>query len=263
MGKVVMKWGGGLITNKNNLCTALPERMKSLAAVVSQIVNLGHQVIIVHGAGSFGHLRAIEYGLAGGRDARLDDGWQQDGIKLVQQDMDALHSHVISSLKSFDLDISSHIPREFVEGIGPNFKGSLTRFITDDQVVHLSYGDIVRCLPPEEFGILSGDDLMLRISTEVPDVSHVIFALGDTPGLMTHTPNNPAAKLIEKWSNGDAIVGSHDAHIDATGGIYLKIERALEISKIIGNVWFVDGCHPERILQLVTEGTTLGTQILP
>ena len=58
MGRIVMKWGGGLITDKTKLCTVLPNRIESLAQTVREIYQMGHDVVIVHGAGSFGHIRA-------------------------------------------------------------------------------------------------------------------------------------------------------------------------------------------------------------
>ena len=72
MGRIVMKWGGGLITDKSSLCTVLPDRIESLAKTVRQIFEMGHDLVIVHGAGSFGHIRAKEYRLAEGNVPDLD-----------------------------------------------------------------------------------------------------------------------------------------------------------------------------------------------
>ena len=63
-GTVVIKWGGGLITHKDQLCTVKLEIIRSLAEVCSKI---SKKLVIVHGAGSFGHLKAKKYRLAEGR----------------------------------------------------------------------------------------------------------------------------------------------------------------------------------------------------
>ena len=170
---------------------------------------------------------------------------------------------MILSLQNYGLEVVTHRPRDFAFGTGPNFKGNIAKFISEPKVVHTTYGDIVDCPAPAQFGILSGDDLMLRLSTELSDISHSIFALGDTPGLMTKSPDEDGAELVSEWTHGDEVFGTHQKEIDATGGIHLKIARASAISQKVEHVWFVDGCHPERILELIKEGHTIGTRILP
>ena len=54
-GTVVIKWGGGLITFKDQLCTVNQEVIDELAEVCSKT---DKRLVIVHGAGSFGHMKA-------------------------------------------------------------------------------------------------------------------------------------------------------------------------------------------------------------
>ena len=68
---VVVKFGGGLITNKAKLCTPDLAIIEQLVAVVKRCLESGLQVIVVHGAGSFGHLRAKYWRLNEG----LLPGW--------------------------------------------------------------------------------------------------------------------------------------------------------------------------------------------
>ena len=252
MGRIIMKWGGGLISDKSSLCTPYIDRISALANCVSTLAELGHDIVIVHGAGSFGHIRAREFRLAEGNIPDLD---QEEAISLVRSDMDALHQIVLDSLSN--LHTCSHPPREFVEGTGPTFRGDLDRFL--EPAIHVTFGDVVNCKPPEDFGILSGDDLMLRLSVELPDVTHVIFAMGDTPGLMTNP--GPSGELIPEWSSDIGFTGQHTEEIDVTGGIFLKASRASSISEHVENVWFVDGVHPRRILEVINEGRAVGTRI--
>ena len=252
MGRVIMKWGGGLISDKSTLCTAYADRISALAKCVGKLVSKGHEVIVVHGAGSFGHLRAREYKLSEGDIPGFD---QEDAVILVRKDMDHLHEIVLASLNT--MDTFSHAPRDFVKNTGAKFTGDLDRFLSPG--VHITFGDVVDCDPPLNFGILSGDDLMLRLSVELPDVTHVIFAMGDTPGLMT-TPGADG-ELIPIWRVDDQFSGQHEHGIDVTGGIFLKTERAAAISQHVEHVWFVDGLHTERILEIVENCYTYGTRI--
>ena len=62
-GVVVVKLGGGLITHKDKLCTVNSDVLESLA---KQLSKSSKRLVIIHGAGSFGHLKAREYRLAEG-----------------------------------------------------------------------------------------------------------------------------------------------------------------------------------------------------
>ena len=55
---IVIKFGGGLITDKSTMCTPNNEVIDSLVNVVADCLEHNLRVIVVHGAGSFGHLRA-------------------------------------------------------------------------------------------------------------------------------------------------------------------------------------------------------------
>ena len=56
--RIVIKFGGALITKKDEECVANVEIIRKLCSVVHEITQRGIQVIVVHGAGSFGHLKA-------------------------------------------------------------------------------------------------------------------------------------------------------------------------------------------------------------
>jgi isopentenyl phosphate kinase len=66
--RVVIKWGGGLITKKDVLKQPHLEIIGSLADQILECNLLGIDVILVHGAGSFGHLKAKKY-----RPRQMDD----------------------------------------------------------------------------------------------------------------------------------------------------------------------------------------------
>ena len=253
MGRIIMKWGGGLITKKSSLCTVEYERIQQLADCVKKLSEMGHDIIVVHGAGSFGHIRAREFRLAEGNIDGLD---QTEGVGLVRSDMDDLHEHVIRSLHP--LSVTSHRPRDFVVNTGPDFQGNLQRFLLPG--IHITFGDVVDCEPPLDFGILSGDDLMLRLSTELPDVSHTIFAMGGAPGLMTSADSS--GELIPLWNNKIPFTGYHSENVDVTGGIFLKMNRADIISQFVDQVWLIDGAHTSRIMDIIEQGNTIGTRIV-
>ena len=91
------------------------------------------------------------------------------------------------------------------------------------------YGDVVDD-DAKEFGILSGDDLMLRYSIEIPDVEGCI-AIGGVDGILRVPPSKAGPDdLIEVWTPNMEFEGEHSADIDVTGGIGLKATRGAMIA---------------------------------
>ena len=60
---VIIKYGGSLITFKDKLCQANLEVIEGLAEATHKLLQRNYKVIIVHGAGSFGHIKAKAFKL--------------------------------------------------------------------------------------------------------------------------------------------------------------------------------------------------------
>ena len=102
---------------------------------------------------------------------------------------------------------------------------------------------------------------MVRIGLEIPSITHCVFLLGDTEGLLTAPPSDPDAELVTLWNPSTEISGEHDASQDVTGGIFLKLESAALIAEKVEQVWLLDGRKPERMLELIENGSSPGTRI--
>ena len=251
-GTVVIKWGGGLITHKDQLCTVNLDVIDSLAKACSKSTK---KLVIVHGAGSFGHMMAKKFRLAEGRVAGLK---QDEAIERVRSDMIELNNHVLSSLQKYGLDAKTFSPHLWATGTGPGFKGELPIF----DGVTVVYGDVVED-SEKEFGILSGDDIMLRYSTELPNVERAVFAIGGVDGILRVPPSKAGPEdLIEIWSPEMEFEGEHAAEIDVTGGIGLKAARGAMISEKGVDVHIINGEHPNRVLAAIDGENVLGTKIV-
>jgi len=265
-GPIVIKFGGGLITIKDQLCSPKIDIIRNLAKSVQHLVKMDRQVIIVHGAGSFGHLKAKSWKLHEGRTnvgLPTEDGLttQDEAIESVRQDMLNLNQLVSGELNKLGISTVSHSPHEWAMGTGQNFSGDLQRFNLEENLVHITYGDVVVCQGEKEFGILSGDDICYRLATEL-DATHMIFAMGGAPGVMSLPPSDPGAELIPLWTQNKQFEGEHQSDIDVTGGIHLKLNVAEKISKHVPMVWIIDGEIPGRIVEIVLNGETYGTRII-
>ena len=251
-GIVVIKWGGGLITHKDRLRTVNAEVIDALAKACSKS---SKRLVIVHGAGSFGHLKAKEFRLAEGR---ISGFAQDNAIAEVRSDMLELNKLVLNSLSEHGISAKTFSPHKWATGTGPNFKGDLPLF---DGVTVL-YGDVVRD-EESEFGILSGDDIVLRYATELPNVERAVFAIGGVDGILKVPPSRAGPDdLIEIWYPGLEFEGEHAAEIDVTGGIGLKAARGAMIAAKGIEVTLVNGEYPDRVLAAIEGDSVMGTRII-
>ncbi len=252
-GTVVIKWGGGLITQKDKLCTVKQDVIDSLSEISQKS---GKNLVIIHGAGSFGHMKAKKFRLAEGRIPGLD---QSSAIDEVRNDMIILNSIVIESLRNSGLSVKAYPPHKWAVGTGHNFQGELPIH----SGVTVVYGDVVPDMN-NEFGILSGDDLMYRYATELPDVERAIFAIGGVDGILRVPPSEAKPEdLIENWSIDTDFEGEHASDIDVTGGIGLKAQRGSMIAEKGVPVLFVNGENYQRVLGAIMGEEVRGTRIHP
>ena len=45
------------------------------------------------------------------------------------------------------------------------------------------------------------------------------------------------------------------------GGIFLKVNSAELIAQSVNDVWLIDGRKPERVIDLIENGVTIGTRV--
>lgn len=267
--RIVVKFGGALITKKDEQSVAHLQIIRNLCSMIKEITMEGIQVIIVHGAGSFGHLKAKRWRINEGYlpDLELlDDACssQQEAVENVRKDMLTLNAIVLSELKKAGLNALSHPPHEWASNLGPQFEGDLARFNSGNvETVHVTFGDVVDVDDETKFGILSGDDIVARLSMELPNIESLVFAMGGVDGLLKVPPHLATDEdLIERWSPEISYEGLHQTDIDVTGGIGLKIQRGHLVAKSGVNVHLINGEYPERILNLVRNQSWKGTTII-
>ena len=267
--RVVIKWGGGLITDKSSLCTPDLEILEQLAQTVSDCMQHDFDVVLVHGAGSFGHLRSKHW--------RLNEGFlpharfnkdekcmnQREAVHTVRQEMLELNAHVCRALEQKNLTPVIHPPHLWAQNTGPIFSGNLHRFHEQSESqVHVTFGDVVDVEGEQQFGILSGDDLVVRLAIELPAVKRLVFAIKGVDGLLRVPPEQANEDdLIEIWTPEIEFKGIHESTIDVTGGIGLKASRGSLVASHGIEVLMVNGGKMERVLDAMLGNPVRGTLI--
>lgn len=222
----IIKLGGSVITDKSKKNTYKPQVTLRL---VSEIVAAGNQVIVVHGAGSFGHILAKKYQLHKG----YKNKEQLPGVAEVQRDVKELSLRVLDSFLEGGMNAVSLAPSAFLV----NQAGSVKRMDTENfkrymeaDITPITFGDVV----VDEslvFSIVSGDQLMLELA-KVFRPEMVIF-VADVDGIYTGNPNlDPDAQLLPIVDKHVlAGIGESQGGVDdVTGSILGKSKIMLEIA---------------------------------
>lgn len=222
----VIKLGGSVITDKSKKYFFKKQVMKRLSL---EIKKANKDIILVHGAGSFGHILAKEYGL--NQEHQSDK--QLQGFYLTHAMVQRLNSLVLESLHDNNiaavsipphaiLKLDNHKPTKMDYNI---FRDYLDRGFTP-----LTFGDVTL---DEKLGfsICSGD-LLLQMFAEHFKPEKVIFVI-DEDGLYTSNPKiNKNAEFIEKATLNDLniLTTSSDPYDDVTKGMEGKIETIKNIA---------------------------------
>ena len=255
--RAVIKFGGALITEKQSRKVFRPDTVSAIAPTILSLVDSGMRLIIVHGAGSYGHIDAksgnLSRGLVHGR-----EGEQRRLKRIVRDSMSELNNLVVSILEDHGVRCRTHPPRDWVIGTGPEFKGDINRF-EEEGFVHITFGDVVDVDDDREFGILSGDHLVERLSTELPHVQKVVFLLDGLEGLHNMDPSNAGSRVIPVWTESTSFETSINESTDVTGGMALKVEVASRISQSVPLVGFVNGLKPDNLQDLLFGKEFVGT----
>ena len=244
---IILKLGGSAITNKTKIKTFKNKLMDSLS---ESIKKSGKQMIIVHGAGSFGHILAKKY--------ELNDGYknygQIKGFSETHEMVQSLNTLVLKSLIKYDIPVVSIPPHSIVKLdnhklVKIDFK--LFEDYLERQFIPVTFGDVV--LDKKlGFSICSGD-LLVEALAKYFKPEKVIFAI-DEDGLYTSNPKiDKKAKLIRKttFKKLEELSTILDKHADVTGGMSGKINTIKSISKFGIETVLLNGNKPERLYKVL------------
>ncbi|KIZ03134.1 hypothetical protein MNEG_4828 [Monoraphidium neglectum] len=96
--RCVIKLGGAAITDKSRLETLRPDTLASVAATVAALHRNGGGAVVVHGAGSFGHMTAKQFSVARGGAPGAPREQTLLGFALTRASVTKLNSTVCAAL---------------------------------------------------------------------------------------------------------------------------------------------------------------------
>lgn len=189
---LLIKFGGAAITNKSKLETLCSDALQQGAELVRRCFEAGKRVIVVHGAGSFGHHHAKNHRVNEG----LTDDTKHIGFCLTRNSVTTLNKHVVESLTNIGVPAVSC----------PAFpswkttKGEVEQWPKEDFVdvikahfVPVCHGDCVLDTH-KGWSILSGDTI-IQILCKNFDVERVVF-LTDVSGVYDRPPDQDGTFIL-------------------------------------------------------------------
>lgn len=243
---VVVKIGGSACTMKAQFETLNHEALDASAKQLGKLKADGVRMAVIHGAGSFGHQYAREYGVSKGTGTEGDPKYPLsdrllEGAAKTRLSVTTLNKHVITALVAAGVPGITISPCPFVGTDKKQLPGSQLPAAAADGAVELLkrglvpvvHGDVVLD-QAQGLAILSGDVWMVELCKELRARSAVFIT--DVDGVFTAPPTEPGAQLVREIlvdpKTGELEltgVSMNCASHDVTGGLKAKLESAAEV----------------------------------
>ncbi len=250
----VVKLGGSVLTRKRGIEALRPKILARLAAEIARAS--GRPLIVLHGAGSFGHPGARRFGLAGPPDPRTD---RLRGAAIVGTEVRRLHLAVLRALVAAGANpVSVPMATHTLQREGRPVEMDLKPFTTalDRGAIPVGFGDVV----PDEawgFSILSADTLAVALATELRP-ERVLF-VSDVPGLIAPARSGPP-RIYPELSDATLLhLRPGASGIDVTGGIAGKITAMQAIARAGIDAGLISGLSDGRLARALAGERVYGS----
>jgi len=250
---IIIKLGGSVITDKTRYRAFKKGRVSRLCDEIKQS---GKDVLIVHGAGSFGHVISKKFSIQEG----FLDSAQIPAVVVVSHDVRDLNNLIMTELTDAGIQAISIPPGTFLRMKDDKIVGDMTilkRYV-ELGIMPVMFGDVV-IDDDKRFSICSGDRIM-ELLASLFNPEKVIF-VSDVDGLYDSDPKkNKNAKLLEYVDR--ATLNNVDTDIivdDVTGGVYEKMRSMLRMSTPDRDCVLVNGLVEGRLLSVLNNEKTICT----
>jgi isopentenyl phosphate kinase len=256
---IVVKLGGSVITNKEKLRSF---RRKTCLRLCKELRPARHELILVHGAGSFGHILAEKAALSDG--VEKGDMGKLRLISHIHRDVLSLNAKVLFCMDKNRLhgfSIPPYSIGSFTSGEIHDFCPEKFERVMSNGYVPVTFGDIV---PDREltFSICSGDLLMLELARYF-EPEKVIFVT-DVDGIYDHDPKiSSSARLMDVVSPENIdLISAGTRKKDVTGAMKMKLARMIEIAKHCENCMILNGNAEGRLEDAIEGRDVISTRVI-
>ncbi len=257
---LIIKMGGSVITEKHVKNSA---RIQLIRKICEELSKLKSTLILIHGAGSYGHHIVKQYG--------INLGYKNEGqLKPFTEtciSLRVLNNLILEELKKHSVAAVPFHPSSFitadkgkiVKGDVSHVKGILRLGLTP-----LLHGDVVHD-KSMGFSVISGDQIASYLACIFkPDM--VIFGC-DVDGVLSYDQKSSEGKLLPKitpstYRDMKKFFRSPE-QFDVTGGMKGKVEEAIKLAEIGIESAIINLSKPENLTNLIRGVPVNCTRILP
>ncbi len=240
---ILIKLGGSVITDKTQYRTFSRD---SISRLCREISASGRDCLVVHGAGSFGHVLAKRFSIQDGFTGKE----QIPAVAKVQHDVRELSSMVVGELIDAGIPAVSVPPGSCFVMDGGRLEvgnGDAIRALKDMGIMPVMFGDVVMDRK-KGFGICSGDQAM-EVLARIFEPELSIF-VSDIDGLYLSDPKkDPDAEFIPEVTEETLErISSEQSADDVTGGVAGKMRSMLSMCAEGRECILLNGTVPGRLL---------------
>ncbi|MEN6329482.1 MAG: isopentenyl phosphate kinase [Methanobacteriaceae archaeon] len=231
---IILKLGGSVITRKEEDHPTLDQ--DSLQRISQEIAHSRvKELLIIHGAGSYGHPHAYHYQIGAPITREEDLAHKREGFCVTHQSVQELNLEVCRALIKEGIPAVPLSPSSFIHTHNKritDFKTDLIREYLDLGLVPVLYGDVVLDQDLKiKMAVLSGDQILHYLAHQL-DAERVILGT-DVDGIYNRNPKtHPNAQLIPLVTNQDDLNFLEGAQtVDVTGGMGGKVKELLQLAE--------------------------------
>ena len=232
---IILKLGGSVITRKDASTPTLD--VSNLKRICKEISDSSYnKLIIVHGAGSYGHLYAKEYAIGSEINTKEELEKKKQGFSKTQNSVKNLNSLVCKYLQEQGIPTVSIQPSSFIKTENKRIISADMDLISkylDLGFVPVIYGDVVLDMNTNiKMAVLSGDQIITYLAENLKPEKVVLGS--DVDGIYDKDPKKHSdASLIKVVTSKDDLISADTTQtVDVTGGMGGKLGELLEIAKI-------------------------------
>ncbi len=249
---VILKLGGSVITDKAADQGVIREA--DLLRIAKEVSGYRGKMIIVHGAGSFGHTYAKKYG--------LDRGFDPEGVIVTHESVKELASRVVAALNEYGIRAIAVHPMGCTvcrNGRIESMYLDNIKLMLENDFVPVLHGDVVMDL---ELGacVLSGDQIVPYLAKELKIAR---LGLGSAEDGVLDKSGKPVPEITpETFENFKHYIRGSES-TDVTGGMLGKVQELLELSKTSCITSHIFNAGKENNICRFLDGESIGTKISP
>lgn len=243
----VLKIGGSILTDKSGEKGALPEEIERVAG---EVASRPHDLVLVHGAGSFGHIPARKYG--------LPQKFSPEGLRVTHESVVRLNLLLLEALAEAGVESLPVHPLSCLTLSGGRIESFATepiREMLEEGIMPLLHGDVAMDLT-RRAGIVSGDQLVSYLARALR--AEVVVVGCNVDGVLFSGRPMAEVKRSDLPMIESAIGGS--AGVDVTGGMKGKLDELLDLADMgISSVIF--NASREGNIVRALQGEAIGTKV--